>query len=381
MRGMITVLNSLRKATVGIVVSGASAVVPISVAFAAFRMPSIDAGIIAGALACAAFFGQIGNAFLIEAQLLGGKSNRSAGHLPTIVIVLLIPALAACIGGVFFLPLWAPGFVYLASVLEVSRMQSIVRQQWSAEILPALAIVAVSAAACIWPNVGMVLVAIPVVIVLVILVRSNLNSWIPFATPAGRGWWVVAEATVSSFTQPAMTFVILSGLGPFQALLYRLVGSIANLMSPVLSYVRVALLSRKSGGEFFAGLVFVGCVCVFVTIGDLSGVLARVFGERWQDVGLLVLLSALVWKASSLLTVWPYAELRRRGLALRVFFIRLTSSTLYFGFAWFGMEVAGVAGVFIGFAVAEGVSCAIYQVNVRTTAQASPYRRSVESPR
>ena len=372
-------IRRLSRTAVGIAMSGAGAVVPISVAYAALRIPGINAGAIAAGLAAAAFFGQLGNAFFVEAHLLGENRVDRAQYLPSVFVILLVPALAACVLGAAWMPIWAFGFAYLASILEVSRMQSIVRNRWAGEVLPTALVLGSSILTCVYPRITVLILVLPLMMCVVIALRCNIKAWVPFGVPSKQGWWVVAEATASSFTQPAMTFVIMSGLGPLQALVYRLVGSIANLMSPILAYVRMRLLSRRSRVDFVLGILLVSSACVFIFVADRVGVLPYLLGDRWHDVGLIVLISAVIWKASSLLSVWPYAALRRYGQAFRVFCIRLVSSGLYFVLAWIGMDVIGVDGVFIGFAIAEVTSWAIYQINLMVVERGLPSRQSVGS--
>ncbi|WP_287001882.1 hypothetical protein [Gordonia sp. UBA7860] len=359
--------------------SGAGAVIPISVAYAALRIPNINAGAIAGGLAAAAFFGQLGNAFFVEAHLLVQNRRDRAQYLPSLFVVLSVPALVACVVGMYWMPVWAVGFTYLAGILEVSRMQSIVRNKWAGEVLPTALVVGSSVITCVCPSTTVLILVLPLMMCVVIALRCNVKVWIPFSAPSKQGWWVVAEAGASSFTQPAMTFVIMSGLGPVEALVYRLVGSITNLMSPILAYIRVRLLSHRSRADFIFGVLLVAFACVAIFVADLVGLLPYLLGKRWHDVGLIILISAVIWKASSLLSVWPYAALRRHGRARRVFCIRIVSSVLYFALAWVGMEMKGVAGVFIGFAVAEVVSWAIYQINLVFVERASPCQQSVGS--
>ncbi len=166
--------------------------------------------------------------------------------------------------------------------------------------------------------------------------------------------------------QPTIASVVLGLLGPTASVAFRVVSTVSGAVEPILAYGRYRLLAHGHKGEVaaFAAIFLTGMMIVlaaaFLGLGRL------VFGPAWNDVGVVALLLACLWKGFTFLSTIPFAALRKAGATATVFWIRAASTLVYLaiGLAFLVAWRTNVA-IFAAFLLAEMLTALLYH-NVAT---------------
>ncbi|MGV9868240.1 hypothetical protein [Rhodococcus koreensis] len=340
--------------------TGINSLVPLSVTYVATRtlVPDDAAGITV-ALAVTAYVAQVLGAMLVETHLLGSvRSSKPA--IPAIFIVAALAGYVSCLFGTVSPWLWVLGYVPLGALGEVCRVLSILNRKVAVEAVGASLLSIVMVFSYFQPSTASLYYLLPTAVLALAFARCwGLVSRGVARLPRGSVW-VVSEAAATGITQPTIAIILFFFMGPEQAIAYRMISSVVNLFSPILSFVRIRLLDRDSYGDKALGLalcIAAGATVMMFQFGDLWVLL---FGAAWSGVSAMALMWASLWRGCSLLTTIPYAELRRNGRPRDVFNLRLMSTCIYLPIAIVGVLVAGTKGVFLCYLVGEAISWRIY---------------------
>lgn len=341
--------------------SGVAAMVPLAMLSAGASSYGVgESAELAIALSISAYFAQLAVAALVECPMLGRAGIRVG--LPAFVYSAGIAGVVLWVLGGLYLPIAFIGLLLMMPSLECTRATAVLRPNPRRETAVALVIGAGVACALTVPSRWVLHLVLGAVVAFGILARL----------PGGVGtrevirgdqWWVLAETGTVGIVQPFAVSLAYTFLGPTATTTLKFTLSVANLVSPVLYFVRLRLLRQRSAFDaMFAGILFL--VGFGATIGlQESGVFLSVFGEGWASVTVGCLSMGFLWKLLSLLTTFPFATLRRRGRGRLVFGLRVVSTVAFMLSILISVGISGtVVGVLAGYVGAEAVSCILFLV-------------------
>ncbi|MGT2425286.1 hypothetical protein [Amnibacterium kyonggiense] len=188
----------------------------------------------------------------------------------------------------------------------------------------------------------------------------------------GRWRWIVGETFATGMLQPVVNGILLAALGPAGSVGYRIVATVSGGLEPIISFARTRLLVRHTALDLvISGAAALTAAGVAVALGA-SGVLGALFGAGWTTTLLLALATACFWRLSTLATTVPFAAMRRSGRARTVFWLRLTSTAVYFLLGVSAAFLRSVEWVFLAYAAAEVTTFVLYaSVNRRISIAAT----------
>jgi hypothetical protein len=329
--------------------------------------PIESQGFLALSLAVGIYVAQLLNAFIVEGRLATPDADHDLS-LPSWVALLTIAA-----GGLLaFGPTVAPHAVLMISTigintgLLISRNIGVVSGRWQQETAAAGLLVVSGLAALVLAvhNSSHCVRVLALGAVLAVVIRYWPR------TPLGRtgmpadlrkSSWVTGETAVVGIVQPAMTSVVLAATGPAASVTFRVISTVSGAVEPIIAYGRYRLLAHGHKGEIaIVGIIFSAGMAV-VLLAAFGGVGSLIFGPAWDDVGVVALLLACVWKGLMLISTVPFAALRKAGETALVFWVRGVSSVIYLGIGvTFLMIWHSMIAVFLAFVLAEIITTFMY---------------------
>jgi hypothetical protein len=250
--------------------------------------------------------------------------------------------------------------------LLISRNIGVVSGRWQQETAAAALLVVSGVAALVLAvrDNGHCVRVLAVGAVLAVLIRFWPR------TPLGRtgmpadirkSSWVTGETAVVGVVQPAMTSVVLAATGPAASVTFRVISTVSGAVEPIIAYGRYRLLAHGHKGEVaIVGVIFSAGMAV-VLLAAFGGLGRLVFGPAWDDVGVIALLLACVWKGLMLVSTVPFAALRKAGETSLVFWVRGVSSVIYLGIGvTFLMIWHSMIAIFLAFVFAEIITTFMY---------------------
>lgn len=302
------------------------------------------------AIAIATFAGQLLSALTVESDLAGKFEPSNLGAPRWLVLLALLSSILLAVfpTSVVAVCLATP---FILAALEVGRIASVAarrdqRELLSSSIFMVLVITAVMLSIFnqIW---SLSLVAAGAMFV--ILLRA-IPTWKLKAqhTKLRVRFWLGIDALAAGVTFPAVSAITLIAGGAEQTAILGMVASVSAIAALPASYLKMRLLGEHDAREILLATSAAALATVAIVLFQLTGLLNLVFGESWllgATVG--VLLIACVWRLLSLVTVLPFAALRRHGRVKRMVPVRFIIAILTMGAVW----IFAPAGVFVVFAV------------------------------
>ncbi|TFC55922.1 hypothetical protein E3O62_13190 [Cryobacterium sp. TMT2-15-1] len=357
----------LRRATLSLItlLGGVSlAVIPaatVAISSRLFSRP--EQGVIAVAVMVATFAGQLTFAVVLESRLGSAATERR------VVFPLWLAGLALVAAVVIALNATDPvvlclGLPVLIAALEVGRGVSVaerldLREIWASVFVGLGALGGVLAA---FTGQDWALIPLVAGIALATLVRClPVTHRASRPEPAVMGW-VVADTAITGVIYPLLNTMILTLIGPGEAVLFTAIATVSGLLAIPLNFMRLRLLKEHSRLDIAvsAGAVL-GAVVVLVVL-ELTGVLGFIFGGVWtSSAAILPLVLACGWRAASLATTIPFAALRRMGEVRLLTGLRAAVSVMAFALAGVGLALHSLSAVFLGLLIAELASAVVYE--------------------
>ncbi|MDK9592531.1 hypothetical protein [Propionibacterium freudenreichii] len=359
-----------------IVSAGLAAVIPIGVLSGAGSVYGLErTGVISVCLALAAYLAQVLTSVCVEAPLYGGGDRAD---IPTVVFA----------GGFLGCVLWGfgvtgsgvavAGLFLMIPALECARASAVLQGGWRRELI----VGALLAAGVAWTLISQGPVALHVGVAATVaaaMVIRMPEHWTGFVLPRGGQWWVVFETALVGSVQPVAMSVAYGGLGAGAATGLKFVLSVTNIISPVLYFLRLRLLSRRSVRDIALACVLLVLGCSAILVAQTLGVFGLMFGPAWSAVSLGMLIVGVIWKGLSAGTTMPFAALRRSGDGAVVIAVRLVVTALFIAASLIAVDAVGtVVGVLIGFAISEALSWILFEVAARRFVDRGPASRREE---
>lgn len=354
-------LTSLANKLASIASAGMAAVIPIGVlSGAGSTYDRTSVGQLAVQLAVIAYVAQVTGAVLVEAPLFG-----KTGHRPQLPTVLYLAGFVGC--GV-----WATGAGHLAVAtvglflmlpsLECARAAAVLQGGWQRELVVGIVLFASVVLVLILKN-GMVLhMGVAVAAAIAIAIRMPWH-WTRFQPIHGAQWWVVAETAIVGLIQPVALKLAYHGLGPDAATGLKFVMAIANVLSPVLYFLRLRLLDRHSRADVTLSALLIAIASGAILALQACDVLRFALGPGWDTVTTVMLVVSLIWKFVTVVSTIPFTTLRRLGRGATVLVLRSLTTIAYIGGVLIALAVQPTTtGVLCAFVLAETASCALFEI-------------------
>ncbi len=348
------------------IASGASlsAVPPAALAISAHLFTVDQQGYVAFAVTTATFLSQLVFAALIESRL---SSALSRGRVALPVWILVATALAVATIAIFpTTPLaLCLALPVLLSALEVGRGVAVVEHMDLREFFAALFIGAGAIAGVVGALLGQgwALVALAVGVGCATALRTLAAPRRAPAPDSATRAWVVTDAGVTGVVFPVLNALVLALLGPAASTLFAAVSTVSGLLAIPVNFMRLRLLKERTRHDVVVSTAaFVACVAVLIAL-DLTGVLGLLFGTAWTTATtILPLLAACLWRVATLLSMFPFAALRRGGHARLVTLMRGSAALLSALLALAATLTQSVWVVFIALLVGELFMAAICEL-------------------
>ncbi|TFD29409.1 hypothetical protein [Cryobacterium cryoconiti] len=367
----------LRRATLSLItlLGGVSlAVIPaatVAISSRLFSRP--EQGIIAVAVMVATFAGQLTFAVVLESRLSSAATERR------VVFPLWLAGLALVAAGVIALNARNPivlclGLPLLIAALEVGRGVSVaerldLREIWASVTVGLGALTGVLAA---FTGQDWALIPLVAGIALATLVRClPVTHRASRPEPAVMGW-VVADTAITGVIYPLLNTMILTLIGPGEAVLFTAIATVSGLLAIPLNFMRLRLLKEHSRLDIAVSAGAVLAAVVVLVVLERTGVLGFIFGGVWtSSAAILPLVLACGWRAASLATTIPFAALRRMGEVRLLTGLRAAVSVMAFALAGVGLALHSLSAVFLGLLIAELASAVVYELARRRRVRAA----------
>lgn len=367
----------LRRATLSLItlLGGVSlAVIPaatVAISSRLFSRP--EQGVIAVAVMVATFAGQLTFAVVLESRLSSAATERR------VVFPLWLAGLALVAAVVIALNATNPvvlclGLPLLIAALEVGRGVSVaerldLREIWASVFVGLGALAGVLAA---FTGQDWALIPLVAGIALATLVRClPVTHRASRPEPAVMGW-VVADTAITVVIYPLLNTMILTLIGPGEAVLFTAIATVSGLLAIPLNFMRLRLLKEHSRLDIAVSAGAVLAAVVVLVALERTGVLGFIFGGVWtSSAAILPLVLACGWRAASLATTIPFAALRRMGEVRLLTGLRAAVSVMAFALAGVGLALHSLSAVFLGLLIAELASAVVYELARRRRVRAA----------
>lgn len=344
--------------------SGLSAVAPLVILTEGVRLGGIPQGAqIAMILSVSAYFAQVLGAVEVESRVPATVRLR----LPRSLWVLGFGPALAILATLWDAHLLAYGFIAAGLVpLECSRSVSIMFGRVKAECIASVVLASFLGIGFLTGRQGIAISLTSLGIIGALMVRF-VDQTGGIMGVRRRGWqWLLADVGVAGLVQPVSVILVQAALAPKTTVALRTVTSVVGVMAPVLATVRLRLLNARVGRDVVSGLAMCLAIGVGIVLLDEVGVLNRLLGRAWSGVSVGALTIAIAWRLATLITVSPFAELRRAGRFSAVFLLRCISTAVFLLGSLVGAAVVGsLTTVFTGFLVAELCSAFLFTLTSR----------------
>ncbi|BBX17973.1 hypothetical protein CRI77_22025 [Mycolicibacterium duvalii] len=324
-------------------------------------------GFLALSLAIGAYVAAMLSAWVVESRLATPDADHRVA-LPWWMTLISVASGALLIIGpaVPPAPVLLIGVVGLMSGLLMGRSVGVVTGRWQLEAGAAALLLTACGAALLLAraqddNSVRVLALGATAAIVARLWRAPRYAGSGMPPDLRRAAWVTGETAAVGVVQPALQAIVLVLLGPAASVGFRVISTVSGALEPILAYGRMRLLAHGSRNEIVlvAGTFVTGVAVIFGA--EFLGVWSAVFGPAWDDVVIVALLLACLWKGSMLVSTVPFAALRRAGRTALVFWIRCGSTLIYliFGVS-FLLIFRSYTAAFAAFLLAEVLSFALY---------------------
>ncbi|MBC7442627.1 MAG: hypothetical protein H7311_08925 [Ramlibacter sp.] len=368
----------LRRATLSLItlLGGVSlAVIPaatVAISSRLFSRP--EQGVIAVAVMVATFAGQLTFAVVLESRLSSAATERRVVFPLWLAGLALVAALVISLNPTNPVVLCL-GLPLLIAALEVGRGVSVAERLDLREIWASVAVGlgALGGVAAAFTGQDWALIPLVAGIALATLVRClPVTHRASRPEPAVMGW-VVADTAITGVIYPLLNAMILTLIGPGDAVLFTAIATVSGLLAIPLNFMRLRLLKEHSRLDIVVSAGAVLAAVVVLVVLERTGVLGFIFGGVWtSSAAILPLVLACGWRAASLATTIPFAALRRMGEVRLLTGLRAAVSAMAFALAGVGLALHSLSAVFLGLLLAELASAVVYELarrrRVRTAA-------------
>lgn len=354
-------LTSLANKLASIASAGMAAVIPIGVlSGAGSTYDRTSVGQLAVQLAVIAYVAQVTGAVFVEAPLFG-----KTGHRPQPPTVLYLAGFVGCgvwAAGAGHLAVATVGLFLMLPSLECARAAAVLQGGWQRELVVGIVLFASVVLVLILKN-GMVLhMGVAVAVAIAIAIRMPWH-WTRFQPIRGAQWWVVAETAIVGLIQPVALKLAYHGLGPDAATGLKFVMAIANVLSPVLYFLRLRLLDRHSRADVTLSALLIAIASGAILALQACDVLRFALGPGWDTVTTVMLVVSLIWKFVTVVSTIPFTTLRRLGRGATILVLRSLTTIAYIGGVLIALAVQPTTtGVLCAFVLAETASCALFEI-------------------
>lgn len=340
------------------------AVIPAATVSIASRLFSVEEqGVLAVAVLVGTFAGQLTFAVVVESRLSSAATERrvvfplwlAAISVVAAVLLAIIPPNVTAL---------AVALPVLIAALEVGRGVSVAERLDRREIVASVAVGLGALTGVVAGFAGQEWALIPLVggIAVATCVRClPVDHRASRPEPAVMGW-VVADTTLTGAVHPLLNAMILTLLGPTDAVLFTSISTVSGLLAIPLNFMRLRLLKEHVRIDIAVSAASVGMAVVALLVLEYTGTLGFIFGSAWTESATVVpLLLACAWRAASLATTIPFAALRRAGEVRLVTWLRAAVSVMAFTLAAAGLATQSLIAVFVGLLIAELCSAIVYE--------------------
>lgn len=321
-----------------------------------------DQAILVVAVSIATLAGQLLSAVTVESEL-------AAGYRPELLAtprwLTLLAGVAAAAMAIAPTSIWVVSIASapIFAALETGRVASVSAHRDRRELQSSLVFLGTLVAAVLLASFGIdwAFTAIALGAAFVIFWRA-LPTWPtqrPHATYATRGWLGV-DALAAGITFPLVTSLTLLIAGAEVTAVLGMVASVSAIAALPGSYLKMRLLGEHSRSEILLASAAGLAATAALLLAQYFGLINLVFGQSWAaGVTVLLLAVASLWRLFSMLTVIPFASLRRHGRVRRMVPVRFAVAALTVGLVAI-VAPAGALAIFAALALAELAAAAGY---------------------
>lgn len=317
-----------------------------------------DQAILVVAIAIATLAGQLISAVTVESELAAGFKPELLGAPRWLVALAIVAAAAMALGPT---SVWAVAIASapIFAALEAGRVASVASHRDRREIQASLAFLASLAAAVVLAlfavNWAFSVIAIGAAFVVVWRAQPTWRSQRPHAVLATRGWLGV-DALAAGITFPLVTSLTLALAGAEVTAVFGMVASVSAIAALPGSYLKMRLLGEHSRHEILLASAASIAIAAALLVAQALGLINLIFGASWgAGVTVLMLAVASLWRIFSLITVIPFASLRRHGRVRRMAPVRVIGAAVTVGL----VAIIAPAGAVAVFAVLAATELAI----------------------
>lgn len=314
-----------------------------------FSLPEQAAVVVA--VAVATFAAQVISAVTVEAELASRSSPESLRAPRWLAVCGLLSCLLLAVFASSF-AIVSIALVPIFAALESGRVAAVAARRDRHELLAStlflLALclgVGAAIGGATWAFAPVALGAGAVIVV------RSLPTWMmrhTAITSITIRSWLGIDAIAAGATFPIVATVAYSLGGDAVTAVFGMVASVSAIAALPASYLKMRLLGEHSRGEVLLSVTASVAAVAAVLAAQGLGVFNLVFGETWSTgVTVAILALACVWRALSLLTVIPFASLRRHGRVRRMVPVRVVAAAITLVL----VLIAAPLGVFALFAV------------------------------
>lgn len=293
-----------------------------------------DQALLVVAISIATLAGQLVSAVTVESELAAGFRPDTLGAPRWLVALAVIAAAAMALAPT---TVWVVGAASAAlfAALESGRVASVAAHRDRREMQGSLVFLASLAAAVVLAILGanwaFSVIAAGAAFVVVWRAVPTWRSQRPHATISTRNWLGV-DALAAGITFPLVTSLTLALAGAEVTAVFGMVASVSAIAALPGSYLKMRLLGEHSRHEILVSAAAGIASTVALLIAQQLGLINLVFGASWAaGVSVAMLAVASVWRLSSLVTVIPFASLRRHGRVRRMVPVRFVGAAVTVG--------------------------------------------------
>ena len=314
-----------------------------------------DQALLVVAVSIATLAGQLLSAVTVESELAAGFKPELLGTPRWLVVLSVLSAAAMMI---------APTSIWVVSIaaapvfaaLETGRVASVAahrdRREMQASLVFLGSLVAAVLSAIAGVNWAFAVIAGGAVFVVVWRALPTWRTQKPQASSTTRSWLGI-DALAAGITFPLVTSLTLALAGAEVTAVFGMVASVSAIAALPGSYLKMRLLGAHSRHEILLASAAGIAATVALLVAQQLGLINLVFGESWvQGVTLAMLAVASAWRLLSLVTVIPFASLRRNGRVRRMVPVRFVGAAVTVGLVAL-IAPAGALAVFAVLAITE----------------------------
>lgn len=307
------------------------------------------------AISFATFAAQLLSALTVESDLAGNYRPEALRVPRWLMLLALIGAavLAVFPSSAVALSIAAPP---LFAALEVGRVAQVAsrrdRRELQASAVFTASLVLGVLLAIFGLSWGLTVIALGAAWV---IIWRAIPTWSIAAhrTPHRTRAWLGVDALAAGVTFPLVTSLTLALAGAQATAVLGMVASVSAVAALPGSYLKMRLLGQHSAGEIWLafGAAIAGTVALLLV--QALGVFNLIFGSSWgAGVTIAILAVACLWRVISLVSVIPFAALRRDGRVRRLVPVRFAAAALTVLLVLLAAP-SGVLLVFAALALAE----------------------------